>query len=75
MPEIAPRVPDVCDDCQSPLVQRNDDQEGVVRKRFKIYRDETDPLVGYYQRQGKLMLVSALLTVAQRIALAAAALN
>ncbi|NTW51370.1 MAG: adenylate kinase [Chlorobiaceae bacterium] len=32
------------------LVQRDDDTEETVRKRLKIYHDQTEPLIGYYQK-------------------------
>lgn len=32
-----------------PLVQRDDDAEETVRKRLKVYHDQTEPLVGYYK--------------------------
>ncbi len=32
-----------------PLVQREDDAEETVRKRLKVYHDQTEPLVGYYR--------------------------
>ncbi|NTU93815.1 MAG: adenylate kinase [Chlorobiaceae bacterium] len=31
------------------LVQRDDDCEETVRKRLKVYHDQTEPLVGYYR--------------------------
>ncbi len=37
------------DETGEPLVQREDDKEETVRKRLKIYHDQTAPLVGYYQ--------------------------
>ena len=33
-----------------PLVQRDDDHEETVRHRLEVYRRQTLPLVGYYQR-------------------------
>ncbi len=30
------------------LVQRDDDKEETVRKRLKVYHDQTEPLVSYY---------------------------
>ncbi len=30
------------------LIQRDDDQEETVRKRLKVYHDQTEPLVAYY---------------------------
>ncbi|MDB2384738.1 adenylate kinase [Endozoicomonas sp.] len=32
-----------------PLIQRDDDQEDTVRKRLSVYREQTAPLVGFYQ--------------------------
>jgi adenylate kinase len=44
-----PRVDAVCDRCGSPLAQRADDRPETVRRRLAVYRDQTAPLVGYYQ--------------------------
>jgi adenylate kinase len=33
-----------------PLVQRPDDHEETVRKRLGVYHDQTEPLVGFYQK-------------------------
>ena len=38
-----------CHDCGGPLVQRKDDEETVVRNRLKVYREQTAPLIDYYQ--------------------------
>jgi adenylate kinase len=32
-----------------PLIQRDDDREETVRKRLEVYRQQTRPLVDYYQ--------------------------
>lgn len=32
------------------LIQREDDREETVRKRLQVYRDQTQPLLDYYQR-------------------------
>lgn len=37
--------------------QREDDKEEVIEKRLKLYRDVTDPLVGYYGDSGILRRV------------------
>lgn len=34
------------------LVQREDDQEGTVRKRLAVYHDQTAPLVNFYSQWG-----------------------
>jgi adenylate kinase len=33
-----------------PLVQRDDDKEETVRKRLEVYHEQTEPLIGYYQK-------------------------
>jgi adenylate kinase len=33
---------------------RDDDKEEVVRRRLQVYRDETEPLIGYYRERGLL---------------------
>ncbi len=43
-----PKTPGVDDVTGEPLVQRDDDKEDTVRKRLKIYHDQTRPLVDYY---------------------------
>lgn len=43
-----PKTPGVDDVSGEPLVQRGDDKEETVRKRLKIYHDQTRPLVDYY---------------------------
>ncbi|RKZ88769.1 MAG: adenylate kinase [Candidatus Parabeggiatoa sp. nov. 1] len=32
------------------LVQRDDDKEETVRKRLKVYHDQTEPLIAYYSK-------------------------
>ena len=49
-----PRVKDVCDICGDKLVIRSDDQAEVVRHRLETYHEQTEPLKGYYEAQGKL---------------------
>jgi len=44
----------ICDICGEELVQRDDDQAEIVKKRLSIYRDETSKLFEYYKKQGKL---------------------
>ena len=37
-----------CHDCGGPLVLRADDKEAVVRERMAVYRQQTQPLVEFY---------------------------
>lgn len=40
------------------LVQRKDDTEEVVRKRFTEYEDKTRPVLGYYQARGLVTAIN-----------------
>jgi adenylate kinase len=46
--EAPPETKGVCDACRTPLVQRPDDQEAVVRARQVTYRRDTEPLKAFY---------------------------
>ncbi len=45
-----PKVEGKDDVTGEPLVQRDDDQEDVVRNRLKTYHDQTEVLVSYYSK-------------------------
>jgi adenylate kinase len=45
----------ICDKCGTSLYQRSDDTEETVRARLKVYRDNTFPLIEYYNRKGILV--------------------
>lgn len=49
---IPPKKPGVCDVCGGHLVQRQDDNEEIIRKRLSVYRDLTAPLLDYYKKKG-----------------------
>ncbi len=34
--------------------RRSDDREEVIRRRLEVYREQTEPLIGYYREQGLL---------------------
>ena len=43
-----PKKDGVCDVDGEPLTQREDDREETIRKRLQVYRDQTSPLIEYY---------------------------
>lgn len=45
-----PKVACVDDVTGEALIQRDDDQEETVRKRLKVYHEQTEPLVNFYQQ-------------------------
>jgi adenylate kinase len=59
--ESAPAKRDgFCDQCDSKLVQRDDDSEEVIKKRLSVYHQQTAPLADFYQKHGKLKIVKAI---------------
>ena len=56
---IPPKEEGKCDECNSDLVQRNDDKPEVVKTRLETYRENTAPLVKYYEEKGLLKVVDA----------------
>ena len=47
-----PKREGVCDQDGSRLVQRDDDKPEVIENRLRVYHDQTEPLIDYYDRQG-----------------------
>ncbi|MDY6771586.1 MAG: nucleoside monophosphate kinase, partial [Candidatus Nanohaloarchaea archaeon] len=43
-----------CTECGGELMQREDDEEDVVKKRLETYREKTAPLVDYYRERDML---------------------
>jgi adenylate kinase len=50
----------ICDKCGSPIVQRDDETEEVIKRRLETYEEKTAPLIEYYQGDSKFISVSAL---------------
>lgn len=50
-----PTTENVCDNCGSNLIQRDDDKEETVLRRLEVYHEQTKPLVDYYSRKGLLV--------------------
>ncbi len=55
-----PKHKDICDECNQPLIIREDDQEATVRKRLLIYHEMTKPLIKYYQSKNILLTVQGM---------------
>lgn len=49
-----PKHEDVCDQDGSRLIQRDDDKPDVIENRLRVYHEQTEPLVAYYDEQGLL---------------------
>lgn len=52
-----PQKDGICDKCGAELIQRKDDAPETVQDRLRVYHEQTEPLIGYYEKQGKLVSV------------------
>lgn len=55
-----PRVDGICDKCGAKLYQRTDDEESTVENRLATYHKNTEPLIGYYEKAGKLARIEGI---------------
>ena len=70
-----PRVEGICDICGDKLVVRSDDEPEVVKRRHETYRAQTEPLIGYYEAQGKLKTIDGTQGIVETEKLAVQALG
>lgn len=54
---IPPKKEGICDTCGSELVQRDDDKPETVQNRLKVYHEQTQPLIEYYDGKNILKTV------------------
>ena len=68
---VYPRVDtSLCSVCGGDLYQREDDMTSTVRRRIRLYREHTEPLVAFYRGKDKLAEVDGegdVEAVAQRV--------
>jgi adenylate kinase len=55
-----PRYDWTCDNCGGEVRQREDDTEEAIRHRLDLYRDQTEPLIAWYQARDLLAAVDGL---------------
>ena len=70
-----PEKDGVCNSCGAQLVQRTDDREETVLERLKVYHEQTEPLVDYYRKKNKLVVVEGQEEVSDTTALTLKALE
>lgn len=51
------KVPEVCDRDGGKLIIRKDDEPETILSRLKTYHDQTEPLIAFYEKRGKLARV------------------
>lgn len=52
-----PKIEGVCDSCKGKLVLRADDAPETVRDRLRVYHEQTEPLVAFYEAKGILKTI------------------
>ena len=50
---------DECTNAGGELIQREDDNEETIANRLDVYRENTEPLIGYYAKRNKLTTINA----------------
>lgn len=58
---IPPKKEGICDVCGSELVLRDDDKPETVQNRLKVYHEQTQPLIDFYEKKGVLRSVDGTL--------------
>lgn len=53
----APKTEGICDVCGKELIIRDDDQPETVKNRLKVYHEQTQPLIDFYEGKGVLKSV------------------
>lgn len=54
-----PKREGFCDNCNSPVIIREDDNPETIRERLRVFHENTAPVVGHYEAQGKLLRVES----------------
>jgi len=54
-----PRREGLCDKCDTPLLIREDDRPETIRERLRVFRENTQPVVEFYEQRDLLKRVDA----------------
>lgn len=52
LPPLLPKKKDICDKCGTKIAKRDDETPEIITNRFKIYDEQTAPLIEYYENEG-----------------------
>lgn len=47
----------VCDECGGELIQRDDDNEETVLERLRVFEENTQPVIEYYEERGDVVRI------------------
>ena len=54
-----PKAEGICDTCGGELYQRADDSLETATGRLSLYKEQTEPLVAYYEKEGLLLTINS----------------
>ena len=60
---VPPKKEGICDKCGSELILRDDDKPETVLNRLKVYHEQTQPLIDFYNKEGILKTVDGTIDV------------
>ncbi len=57
-----PKTENMCNNDNEALIIRKDDNEDSIKNRLEVYHKQTEPLMGYYEKCGKMISINASVT-------------
>ncbi len=48
---LKPKNDEICDNCGSKLVEREDDKPEVIKERLRVYKKQSKPVIDYYKNK------------------------
>jgi len=57
--DVPPKTEGVCDVCGKALTIRKDDEPETVKERLRVYHEETEPLIGFYESRNVLKRIQS----------------
>jgi adenylate kinase len=58
----ADRTASICEVCGGEVLQRDDDTTDAINRRLDLYEEQTEPLIEYYGRDNRLVVVDGVAT-------------
>ncbi len=63
--DMPPEDDEICDECGSQLIQRDDDKVEIIRHRLEVYQKQTFPILERYKKAGRVKEISGELAIDQ----------
>lgn len=56
---LPPKVEGICDKCGGKLFVRDDEKPETIKQRLEVYKNQTEPLIGFYRKRKMIVDVDA----------------